>query len=90
MALAQTTVTGKVCSQEDGEPVIGASVRIVETRLEQRLMSMVILLFLATTLRISLVKVGVPGLMRRTVLGDLVSMVVSTGMVLPVFLPARL
>lgn len=47
MALAQTTVTGKVVSQEDGEPVIGASVRIVGTkRLEQRLMSMVILRFL--------------------------------------------
>ena len=32
MALAQTTVTGKVVSQEDGEPVIGASVRIVGTK----------------------------------------------------------
>ena len=32
MALAQTTVTGKVISQEDGEPVIGASVRIVGTK----------------------------------------------------------
>lgn len=46
MALAQTTVTGKVVSQEDGEPVIGASVRIVGTKMEQRLMSMVILRFL--------------------------------------------
>ena len=32
IALAQTTVTGKVVSQEDGEPVIGASVRIVGTK----------------------------------------------------------
>ena len=32
MALAQTTVTGTVVSQEDGEPVIGASVRIVGTK----------------------------------------------------------
>ncbi len=32
MALAQTTVTGKVVSQEDGEPVIGASVKIVGTK----------------------------------------------------------
>ena len=32
MALAQTTVTDKVVSQEDGEPVIGASVRIVGTK----------------------------------------------------------
>lgn len=32
IALAQTTVTGKVISQEDGEPVIGASVRIVGTK----------------------------------------------------------
>lgn len=28
MALAQTTVTGKVVSLEDGEPVIGASSRL--------------------------------------------------------------
>ena len=32
MALAQTTVTGKVVSQEDGEPVIGASVKIAGTK----------------------------------------------------------
>lgn len=32
MALAQTTVKDKVVSQEDGEPVIGASVRIVGTK----------------------------------------------------------
>ena len=32
IALAQTTVTSKVVSQEDGEPVIGASVRIVGTK----------------------------------------------------------
>lgn len=32
MALAQTTVTGKVVSQEDGEPVIGASVKSQEQR----------------------------------------------------------
>ena len=32
IALAQTTVTGKVVSQEDGEPIIGASVRIVGTK----------------------------------------------------------
>ena len=32
IALAQTTVTGKVVSQDDGEPVIGASVRIVGTK----------------------------------------------------------
>lgn len=31
MALAQTTVTGTVVSQDDGEPVIGASVRIAGT-----------------------------------------------------------
>lgn len=35
MALAQTTVTGKVVSQEDGEPVIGASVKSQEQRLVQ-------------------------------------------------------
>jgi TonB-linked SusC/RagA family outer membrane protein len=32
MALAQTTVTGKVVSQEDGEPVIGASIKIEGTK----------------------------------------------------------
>ena len=32
MALAQTTVTGKVVSQEDGEPIIGASVKIAGTK----------------------------------------------------------
>lgn len=32
MALAQTTVTGKVVSQDDGEPVIGASVKIAGTK----------------------------------------------------------
>lgn len=32
MVLAQTTVTGKVVSQEDGEPVIGASVKIAGTK----------------------------------------------------------
>ena len=32
MALAQTAVTGKVVSQEDGEPVIGASVKIAGTK----------------------------------------------------------
>ena len=32
MALAQTTVTGKVVAQEDGEPVIGASVKIAGTK----------------------------------------------------------
>lgn len=33
MALAQTTVTGKVVSQEDGEPVIGASIKIEGTKM---------------------------------------------------------
>lgn len=28
MALAQTTITGTVISQEDGEPIIGASVMV--------------------------------------------------------------
>ena len=32
MALAQTAVTGKVVSQEDGEPVIGASIKIAAPR----------------------------------------------------------
>ena len=32
IALAQTTVTGKVVSQEDGEPVIGASIKIEGTK----------------------------------------------------------
>ena len=32
MALAQTAVTGKVVSQEDGEPVIGASIKIAGTK----------------------------------------------------------
>ena len=32
MALAQTTVTGKVVSQDDGEPVIGASIKIEGTK----------------------------------------------------------
>ena len=32
MTLAQTAVTGKVVSQEDGEPVIGASVKIAGTK----------------------------------------------------------
>ena len=32
MALAKTTVTGKVVYKEDGEQVIGASVRIVGTK----------------------------------------------------------
>ena len=32
MALAQTAVTGKVVSQDDGEPVIGASVKIAGTK----------------------------------------------------------
>lgn len=46
MALAQTTVTGKVVSQEDGEPVIGASVRIVGTKTGTATDVMVILRFL--------------------------------------------
>ena len=29
MALAQTAVTGTVVSQEDGQPIIGATVRVV-------------------------------------------------------------
>lgn len=33
IALAQTTVTGKVISQEDGEPVIGASIKIEGTKM---------------------------------------------------------
>lgn len=33
MALAQTAVTGTVVSQDDGEPIIGASVRIVGTKM---------------------------------------------------------
>ena len=32
MALAQTKVTGTVISQDDGEPVIGASVLVVGTQ----------------------------------------------------------
>ena len=32
MALAQTTITGTVVSQEDGTPVIGASIKIVGTK----------------------------------------------------------
>ena len=32
MSFAQTTVTGTVVSQEDGEPVIGASVKIAGTK----------------------------------------------------------
>ena len=32
IALAQTTLTGKVVSQEDGEPVIGASIKIEGTK----------------------------------------------------------
>lgn len=31
MAFAQTSVTGKVTSSEDGEPVVGASIKIVGT-----------------------------------------------------------
>ncbi len=31
MALAQTQVSGKVTSAEDGEPVIGASIKVVGT-----------------------------------------------------------
>ena len=30
MALAQTTVTGTVVSHEDGQPIIGATVRVVD------------------------------------------------------------
>lgn len=45
MALAQTTVTGKVVSQEDGEPIIGASVRIVGTKTGTATDVMVILRF---------------------------------------------
>ena len=32
MALAQTAVTGTVVSQEDGQPVIGATVRVAGTQ----------------------------------------------------------
>lgn len=32
MALAQTQVSGKVTSAEDGEPVIGASIKVVGTK----------------------------------------------------------
>ena len=31
MAFAQTSVTGKVTSSDDGEPVVGASIKIVGT-----------------------------------------------------------
>ena len=32
MALAQTAVTGTVVSQEDGQPIIGATVRVTGTQ----------------------------------------------------------
>ena len=32
MALAQTQVSGTVVSSDDGEPVVGASVRVVGTK----------------------------------------------------------
>lgn len=32
MALAQTSVTGTVVSQEDGEPIIGASIKVIGTK----------------------------------------------------------
>ena len=32
MALAQTQVSGKVTSAEDGEPIIGASIKVVGTK----------------------------------------------------------
>ncbi|MBR1621040.1 MAG: carboxypeptidase-like regulatory domain-containing protein, partial [Prevotella sp.] len=32
MALAQTQITGTVVSQDDGEPIVGATVRVVGTQ----------------------------------------------------------
>ena len=32
VAFAQTSVTGKVTSSDDGEPVVGASVRIIGSK----------------------------------------------------------
>lgn len=33
MALAQTAVTGKVTSADDGSPVVGASIKVVGTKI---------------------------------------------------------
>ena len=37
MALAQTQVSGKVTSAEDGEPVIGASIKVAGTNIPVQL-----------------------------------------------------